>query len=100
MLASKFLYTTICVLKFTFFSRSAHFISYIDLRAPAIRKDGQNTARLASDVSNTCRNTQTNLIYLKARSLKSVTSDVNKIRDFNALIGLGDSDIFWNNRRG
>ena len=45
-------------------------------------------------MSNTCRNTQTNLIYLNARSLKSVTSNVNKIRDFNALIELSDSDIF------
>ena len=54
----------------------------------------QNTARLTSDLSNTCRNTQTNLIYLNARSLKSVTSNVNKIRDFNALIELSDSDIF------
>ena len=40
----------------------------------------------------TCRNTHTNLIYLNARSLKSVTYDVNKIRD--ALIELTDSDIF------
>ena len=37
MLPSKFLYRkilTICVPKFTILSRSAHFISYIDLRAP------------------------------------------------------------------
>ena len=45
-------------------------------------------------MSDTCRNTQTNLIYLNARSLKSVTSNVNKIRDFNAPIELSDSDIF------
>ena len=45
-------------------------------------------------MSNTCRNTQTNLIYHNADSLKSVTSDLNEIRDFNALIELGDSDIF------
>ena len=37
LLPSKFLYrmiSTICVPKFTILSRSAHFISYIDLRAP------------------------------------------------------------------
>ena len=63
-------------------------------RTPCVGSDEQNTARLTSDLSNTCRNTQTNLIYLNARSLKSVTSNVNKIRDFNALIELSDSDIF------
>ena len=39
LLPSKFLYrkiSTICVPKFTILSRSAHFISYIDLRAPTI----------------------------------------------------------------
>ena len=45
-------------------------------------------------MSNTCRNIHTNLIFFNARSLKSVTSDVNKIRDFYALIELSDSDIF------
>ena len=49
---------------------------------------------LTSDLPNTCRNTQTNLIYLNARSLKSVTSDVNEIRDFKSLIELNDSVIF------
>ena len=35
-----------------------------------------------------------NIIHLNARSLKSVTSNVNEIRNFNALIELSDSDIF------
>ena len=37
LLPSKYLYSkilTICVQKFTILSRSAHFVSYIDLRAP------------------------------------------------------------------
>ena len=33
-------------------------------------------------------------MYLKARSLKSVTTNVNKVRDFSALIELSQSDIY------
>ena len=51
-------------------------------RTLCVGSDEQNTVRLTSDLSNTCR------------SLKSVTSYANKIRDFNALIELSDSDIF------
>ena len=33
-------------------------------------------------------------MYLNARSLKSVTTNVNKVRDFSALIELSQSDIY------
>ena len=32
------------------------------------------------------QNNKTNIMYLNARSLKSVTTNVNKVRDFSALI--------------
>ena len=33
-------------------------------------------------------------MYLNARSLKSVTTNVNKVRDFSAFIELSQSDIY------
>ena len=60
LLPSKFLYKkilTICVPKFTILSRSAHFISYIDLRAPtidAVTCAEMSPSRILNDAVSLC----------------------------------------------
>ena len=66
--------------------------------APATRRlcvgnNEQNTTRL-TDPSKSKQNNQTNIMYLNDRSLKSVTTNVNKVRVFSALIKLSQSDIY------
>ena len=53
-------------------------------RTPCVGNNEQNT-RL-TDPSKSKQSNQTNIMYLNARSLKSVTTNVNKVRDFSALI--------------
>ena len=60
---------------------------------PCVGNNEQNTTRL-TDPSKSKQNNQTNIMYLNARSLKSVTTNVNKVRDFSALIQLSQSYIY------
>ena len=62
-------------------------------RTPCVRNNEQNTTRL-TDPSKSKQNNETNIMYLNARSLKSVTTNVNKVRDFSAFIELSQSDIY------
>ena len=62
-------------------------------RTPCVENNEQNTTRL-TDSSKSKQNNLTNIMYLNARSLKSVTTNVNKVRDFSALIELSQSDIY------
>ena len=62
-------------------------------RTPCVGNNEQHTTRL-TDSSKSKQNNQTKIMYLNARSLKSVTTNVNKVRDFSALIELSESDIY------
>ena len=62
-------------------------------RTPCVGNNEQNTTRL-TDPSKSKQNNQTNIMYLNARSLKSVTTNLNKVRDFSAFIELSQSDIY------
>ena len=62
-------------------------------RTPSVGHNEQNATRL-TDPFKSRQNNQTNIMYLKDRSLKSVTTNVNKVGDFSALIELSRSDIY------